>query len=159
MTDTARNVLGGVVLSKSSNNLFDADHIAKPTKYCPIGNPVVNTAMDILLWVPDTPIIVRAASFIPSIAVAENDTNYISLALSKGDLAAGSLTVVGTAFNTTATGQVGDLAARTEKSWTIVTASSTNYCARGTGLYLIMTKGGTGPAWGGTVKITYDLQG
>lgn len=138
--------------------LSDAKQMVRPDVYVPVLPTAADADYTVLLWAPSTPIIVTALAFIPTVAVTESDTDYISITIAKSVQTAYSATTIGTAFTTQATGQVGDLVAGTSKSITVVTTSSANYIAADTGIYLVMAQTGTGPAWGGTVRISYVYQ-
>lgn len=156
--ETLRDIMAGQLASASTYPRFDADHVVQDVKHICIGTPTADADFTFALWTPDTNVILTAADFIPCVTTAANDTNYLTLALSKGDAAAGALTVVGTGYTTKVTG--GDaLTARTARAWTLLTDSAQSTIARGTTIYLVQTHAATGPAWGGTVRLTYKLVG
>lgn len=131
----------------------DVKHAFLPNKQAHF-NVTAGTDESNLVFVAQAPITLLAAYLVPDVATAANGTNYATIQLGKGDLAAGAITAFDS-FDTSSTG----LAARTKRSFSI--DPSTDVLAKGDGLYLIQdqTSGGSGAAVKGKVVVEYELTG
>lgn len=112
-------------------------------------------ATSILVDECQTAIEVLAAKVVPSVASTADGTDHVNVGFGKGDQAAGALTAVGTTFDTATTG----FAARTARSFVIVTDADANKVAKGTSLYLTFAQDASGVACSGVLEVTYKLQG
>ena len=158
MADSFTTSLAGTASVSSSNKATDAAQIVTPPMYFPVHGLAADTDFTILLWAPVTPITVATLRIVPNLAIAANDTNYISLGFSKSVLTAFSGTSIATAKTTQVTGGAAHVVGAVQ-SFTVTTAGSANNIAAGTGIYLVMSQQGTGPTWAVTVEIGYTLQG
>lgn len=159
MADTLKKSAEGTLCAACSVPNLDAKHLVTPTVVVPVLPTAADVDYTILLWVPDTAVIIDTIKYVPAVAEdADSDTDYITLGFAKSAIDAYSATSIATALDTKLTGGTAHVAG-TAISFTVTTAASANYIAAGTGVYLVFTQNGTGPAWGGTVVIGYRLQG
>lgn len=133
--NTKKAFAGSISVPAGSASHTDAEHVVRRSLTFAYHDADVPLDGEHLVHVAQTGMTLQSARLVPAITQGAQATNYVSVALAKGDLAAGAYTTFDTITSETAMTQ------QTARSFTIV--PSTDTLADGDGLYCVITHNGT----------------
>lgn len=154
MAGTVEKNFEGTVAIGSANNTTDSRQIIHRYFSRTVAG-AAGTDQDNAVFQAQSPMTLKAAWIVPSIATAAAAVDYLTLTLGKGDQAAGAITAFDS-FDTASGGDNVSLAARTAQAFTI---EPTDTLDTGDTLYLQVANAGAGAALGGVLIVEYELQG